>query len=1011
MELEFTELDVLHELLDETKLNEMIRESVEINKLGALLKLKSYFIMKGKHQKLTFNFEQIIEIAMINANSEIVQNALLVYSGEQQFQKLFCYLRDNIKSLTSKKNWDFFVTVFNVGLCLSKSINNKNIKNVVAKSATDIFTYVLENIAIKTCLLKEMFVNLATFTGENDITLFLLWNIILKKNDIEALSALAEFFCDNKKDLLVSLINYEEFFILFEKILYSGSEFDRKHILYFWQKVCDVIFQGKDCNCSYISFDTNNKEAIFEAWKYFFSLSEISKEKQIHLLEPALPLLSKISILHPLWLGYISNSFLVHSHKIISYQTLHYLFENKLCDNVNVFQRIVKNILLVLNDTEYSTYTLKSFALLEQFLVASADNLFRIFLKNLFEMNCAPVPFYFMCKTILHCNKALEKTEIEKLITTTEQLPNTFIRYECIFLIEKYFNKYLCENENVTLEHTINILKLSGALCNSEQIQAQIYRRFVSHKEYFIRHIHSKNDFKIINVFKNSKDIKSYIESRFQDPVSENKLPFSVAVHMMHYFPCFINMPILSNYLNFALENNVTTHDITILLSVIASTPVLSTNANSKLGIDLSLKCSYILLNETNVQSNRISLAFEILLQYYNVNAVSTEEVGLIIERWINIFKSDVKTNGNVYLCFLNLYQKEKIAKRGDDVHEFCNFCTSFLEILPYSSYPDLFSYIKILFEKGEKNYQVIFKLVEHYIKRILEINKPHIFEKALETLLDSLILNNKILLSQEFFVKNCSYVLNELMKECKKVIEVPVSISKILLKLSQQNSNELLNFSHVIMELLLYGDLLRKDQVAEFKIYYNSKNKQKQNVFVCQRNLVRINAVNILQNALGDQNSRSTFADTLALVLLDEYILYFKKRYFKNSQIHLRKQRILQALLILLPYIAFEKLHLIDTLMESLCLESNQTSVKLLIQWILIEGMSECYIDIISNKVNGASKTQPSTITSFVFILYSLACKINKEHVWGKIMKEILPWTMGAHFNLRLYAQVSLDN
>lgn len=123
-----------------------------------------------------------------------------------------------------------------------------------------------------------------------------------------------------------------------------------------------------------------------------------------------------------------------------------------------------------------------------------------------------------------------------------------------------------------------------------------------------------------------------------------------------------------------------------------------------------------------------------------------------------------------------------------------------------------------------------------------------------------------------------------------------------------------------------------------------------------------------------------------------------------------MQKLRILQAILTVHNYVQNQKEALITLLIESLCTESHQVSIKFLIQWILIRLLrnDNQNLSIIRSKVESTSKVHSSTIIAFVPILYHIALSTNDEEFWMILFEIMLPWTMGAHFNLRLYAQVT---
>lgn len=113
-----------------------------------------------------------------------------------------------------------------------------------------------------------------------------------------------------------------------------------------------------------------------------------------------------------------------------------------------------------------------------------------------------------------------------------------------------------------------------------------------------------------------------------------------------------------------------------------------------------------------------------------------------------------------------------------------------------------------------------------------------------------------------------------------------------------------------------------------------------------------------------------------------------------------------MQAFLTIEPHIAQNKRQeLTELIITSFCSESHQFCVKQIMQWLLIRLLcnNKNSLTVIKDSLNSADRTRVSSITAFVPVLYHLTTNIDCEEV----IDVILPWTMGAHFKLRLYAQV----
>ncbi|KAJ8912072.1 hypothetical protein NQ315_000577, partial [Exocentrus adspersus] len=126
---------------------------------------------------------------------------------------------------------------------------------------------------------------------------------------------------------------------------------------------------------------------------------------------------------------------------------------------------------------------------------------------------------------------------------------------------------------------------------------------------------------------------------------------------------------------------------------------------------------------------------------------------------------------------------------------------------------------------------------------------------------------------------------------------------------------------------------------------------------------------------------------------------------------IHLQKLRIIQALLIIHPFIDEQRQPLINLITECFCTEIHQPCVKQLMQWLLFSLLkdqdSNC-LNLIKTKIDSTSKTRPSSIIAFIVVLLHLTL-YKEEFYWFSAIEMLIPWCMGAHFKLRVYSQAAV--
>lgn len=152
-------------------------------------------------------------------------------------------------------------------------------------------------------------------------------------------------------------------------------------------------------------------------------------------------------------------------------------------------------------------------------------------------------------------------------------------------------------------------------------------------------------------------------------------------------------------------------------------------------------------------------------------------------------------------------------------------------------------------------------------------------------------------------------------------------------------------------------------------------------------------------------------------LVDKDAEVSQHKKCYFADSQHHRFRNRVMQVLLLLgtsLPEEESNKLMLY--IQHSILHENHQPSVRHFQEWLLVRLLlknSSARFKIWS-MLQMASETRPGSVCSFISIIYHVAFSLPRdnglENYLDSAMKEILPYTMAQHFNVRLYAQLTFS-
>lgn len=97
--------------------------------------------------------------------------------------------------------------------------------------------------------------------------------------------------------------------------------------------------------------------------------------------------------------------------------------------------------------------------------------------------------------------------------------------------------------------------------------------------------------------------------------------------------------------------------------------------------------------------------------------------------------------------------------------------------------------------------------------------------------------------------------------------------------------------------------------------------------------------------------------------------------------------------------------------MLTSIATESHQRCVKQYMEWLLIRLLAKDDEGrkIVTSVLKYNTRSQVSKISAFILILYHMTTKTGSEAVWLETIEYLLPWTMGANFKLRVYAQTAI--
>lgn len=228
-----------------------------------------------------------------------------------------------------------------------------------------------------------------------------------------------------------------------------------------------------------------------------------------------------------------------------------------------------------------------------------------------------------------------------------------------------------------------------------------------------------------------------------------------------------------------------------------------------------------------------------------------------------------------------------------------------------------------------------------------------------------------------------------------------------------------------VMVKALTYGPVYRKDQ----RIVFDSEafvTAQGEALSVNQllrsehQADVEVRALGIaflIQLSSSEKTSVQTAAKlSEALVKYDREVTSTRKRYFGNSTIHRIKNRVWQAQLCLLHLLSeemFEKL--LEHVFQELVEDSQQPSIRCLLEWTAVSILLRTprLRAKLVPAMEQAGTERTGSVCSFLAIIIHLGACLDPETELESHLLEflpaVLPWSMGQHFNARVYAQVAL--
>ncbi|XP_076301824.1 tRNA (guanosine(18)-2'-O)-methyltransferase TARBP1 isoform X2 [Lasioglossum baleicum] len=292
--------------------------------------------------------------------------------------------------------------------------------------------------------------------------------------------------------------------------------------------------------------------------------------------------------------------------------------------------------------------------------------------------------------------------------------------------------------------------------------------------------------------------------------------------------------------------------------------------------------------------------------------------------------------------------------------------------------------------------------------------SKNKLYFLAIKALLE-VIVNRKFLILPNA-ISLVNRFLEELLEESNKV---PKLKTILLNEMKLLDTRSLRNLQQPLLLCLLHGHALRKDKQIENQtcsyIAKNFKTFYPQHMPVADHNndgSIRALSVILLHKTI---TADVEFATAFFPIVLQKLGEYKNKRYFNHSYTHRIKHRIMQILLVLQPILnEADTTTLVDLLCDSMLLESNQHSVRIMQEWLLIKIFLEnkhrkLFVQKLWTFFGEGIVKRPGCVSSIACIFYHVA-KLLSGDVQTIFITLGMPYVarccLGQQYNMRLYNQ-----
>lgn len=760
--------NLLEKILENEILDNLIHTTKCLPTLNFLLQVKHQRKLGGHCVEIPIFINIILNSETdVDLGAQILKNSLLIASNNNEIlseTKAFC-----LRKVDSNQNSVEIYYCFNLLNVIFEYYKDKKLELKDIELCNGIVNALNTSsrpliILIATDLLPNYF----SVCCQNDKESLLksLFKFIQKSNKLEFLCVLWSHFVSSDFNLL----KCDEFWkLIIENI--TNQNYLQKQAIYLLSKSTEVVFEPS----SIPDFlKVQNQAEFSKTWRDYFILLDVSNEKQLHFIEPSLHMLSSIRNLHISWRLSLYKILLQHSQNLVVYEVVNFILENE-----NDFSQILQDLFSAVNKNNYNEESQKIFQKIGFYCSKIQKNEFDFFLNESLNVAWTPASVWGLYSNIF--SKSNTEISFELFLSIAKKLklvPHKFIRESCTRIVLKYFT------QNCTVKSLDELLKILSVLWNFNE---DLFYCFIQNNSQLI----IKWEIELFNNFQTSIDnccedeveiqIKIFQILKLEIPtISVFKINDSICYFLLQY----INSIDLENYVLNRIEHVAENENISVLLKIILkfSTPKLCEKAadilaghefhNKRIisfGIlyksgNFSLKSVINFWRSMTIDEDIMNFFVEILLDFLRCNNVSNSDE---IEQTVILLQRALDGQSKATITIL-----QNIAV-----------------ILKYSNYEFVSNFICLCMDE------------------FLNLYKSSNFKTIANTFLVQLFqLEGQL-----------SYKIFEFTKKLLQVSNSANSItyllSKIIRDFCQQNPEKGLMFLPIIVELVLSGIIINKNE------------------------------------------------------------------------------------------------------------------------------------------------------------------------------------------------------